>query len=108
MYSVSENSNQELDEEADETGFIGTDSSDSSDSCKSTDETLMNKIDAKANEILKQEFEEWEEKTYEELRGLDWYGYTERYLLKTTNFEEFSSSAEISTILKLAKLDLEK
>ena len=67
-------------------------------------------IQAKANEILQQEFKtSWNEKTYEEIRLVpNDYGFTSRYLYLSANYEEFSSSANTSTLLKLAKLDLEK
>ena len=67
-------------------------------------------IDDKANKLLKREFKEkWEEKTYEAIR-LDGnlYGFTSQYLWLSANVKEFSSSAETSTLVEFAKLDLEK
>ena len=67
-------------------------------------------IDAEANEILKQELKEkWIEKTYDDIRLDPYsYGFASTYLCLSANYKEFSSSAEISTLIKLAKLDLEK
>ena len=71
----------------------------------------MDKIDAEANEILKQELIAWKKKTYDEIRR-EWfpphYGFTSKYLYESDNFEEFSSSAKTPTLLELAKLDLQK
>ena len=107
---TAENSNQELDDQSDETGFIETDSSDSSDSCGSPAETSMNGIDAKANEISKIELKEKSDnKTYEEIRANpNFYGFTTKYIYQSANRKDFSSSAKISTLLKLVKLDLQK
>ena len=70
----------------------------------------MEKIDAEGNKILKQELKEkWNEKSYEEIRkDPNDCGFTSEYLWATANFEEFSSSAKISALLKLAKLDLKR
>ena len=69
----------------------------------------MDEVDAEANEILKQELEAWTEKTQEELRKVPYtYGFTSEYLYRFADFKEFSSAAKISTLLKLAKLDLQK
>ena len=67
-------------------------------------------IDEKANEILKQELTAWKRTTYKEIRKLhsEWYGFTDKYLTESANYRDFSSSAEISTLLKLAELDLSK
>ena len=71
--------------------------------------TSMERIYAEANEILKQELKEkWGGWTYERLRGAKFFGFTSFYLLKSANFEEFSSSAKVPILLKLAKLDLQK
>ena len=46
---------------------------------------------------------------YERLRSESGdFGYTSVYLVACANFEEFSSSAKLSVVLKLAKLDLQK
>ena len=70
----------------------------------------MNRIDAEANKILKQELKgEWDEMTHEEVRLIpDTYGFTSEYLYFSANYTKFSSSAKIPTLLKLAKLDLQK
>lgn len=70
----------------------------------------MERIDTDAIKILKQELkEEWDDETYEEIRLYpNFYGFTSTYLLGSANYEEFSSSAKSSTILKLAKLDLQR
>ena len=67
-------------------------------------------IDAQGNMILKQELkEQLNEMTYEEIRqNPNSYGFTSKYLFLSANKEEFSSSAKISTLLNLAKLDLQK
>ena len=70
----------------------------------------MNRIEVEANEILKRELKvKWVEETYEEIRSNpNQSGFTSRYLFLSVNFKEFSSSAETSTLLKLAKLDVQK
>ena len=69
----------------------------------------MERVDAEANAILKQELgDEWDEKTHEEVRKSGYNGFTSKYLSKSANSKEFVSSANISTLLKLAKLDLQK
>ena len=67
-------------------------------------------IDAEANEILKIELKEkWDNKTYEEIRANpNFYGFTTKYIYQSANRKDFSSSAKISTLLKLVKLDLQK
>ena len=67
-------------------------------------------IDAEANEILNQTLKEsWEEKTYQDIRSdPNLNGFTSEYLLKSANYKKFSSSADISTLVNLAKLDLKK
>ena len=67
------------------------------------------KIYAEANEILNREQpDEWNGETYEKLRSYDQHGYTSVYLQLSANHAEFSTSAKISTMLDLAKLDLQK
>ena len=70
----------------------------------------MDRIDAEANVILKQELKEkWTDKTYDEIRKDPYsYGFMIVYLHESANTKEFSSSAKISTLLKLARLDLQK
>ena len=71
---------------------------------------MLDRIEIEANEILKQELRvKWDEKTYEEIRLEPHYsGFTSVYLYTSANFKEFTSSAKSSTLLKLAKLDLQK
>ena len=45
--------------------------------------------------------------TYDYLRSKDFYGYTHYYLEKSVNFEQFTSSATVSVLLQLARIDLE-
>ena len=70
----------------------------------------MDEIDAEANEILKSELNGlWYDQSYEQIRkNPDFYGFTAKYLSPSANPKELSSSANISTLLKLAKLDLQK
>ena len=69
----------------------------------------QNRISEEADKILKRELnEKWNEATYEKLRSVGSYGYTNTYLFKSANYEEFSSSAKIEVMLELAKLDLQK
>ena len=70
----------------------------------------MDRIDAQANELLRQKFgENWNEITYADIRkDLNACGFTSEYLFRSANYKGFSSSAEIQTLLKLAKLDLQK
>ena len=70
----------------------------------------VNLIDSKANETLKRKLKEsWKEKTYQDIRSdPNLSGFTSEYLFKSANYKEFSSSADISTLVKLAKLDLKK
>ena len=70
----------------------------------------MDRIDAEANKILKRELQErWDEETYVEIRREpSQYGFMGVYLWKTANLLEFSCSAEIPTMLKLAEFDLQK
>ena len=66
---------------------------------------------AQATEIMIQELgDEWMKlKTYENIRSTPTaYGYATMYLVSSANFKEFSSSAEIPIMIKLAKLDLYK
>ena len=67
-------------------------------------------IEAEANKILKQALDEkWVATTYHESRSNRYsYGFTSEYLWESANLEQFSSSEKMSTLLKLAKLDLEK
>ena len=67
-------------------------------------------IDAEANQILKCELgENWDEKTYEEIRLKSRQcGFSSKYLFLSAKFTEFSSCAKTSTLLKLAKVDLQK
>ena len=68
-------------------------------------------IDAEANKILQEELKEkWPDNhTYEALRQNPLcHGFHSSYLSWSANFEKFSTSAETSKLLKLAKLDLQK
>ena len=70
----------------------------------------MDRVDAEANKILKQELgQEWDERTYKDIR-LDPYlcGFTSKYLYDSASYRDFLSFAKLSTLLKLAALDLEK
>ena len=71
---------------------------------------MLDRIELEANQTLKEEFKEkWNEKTYQEIRSNpNDCGFTSEYLFRSANFVEFSSSAEFSTLKKLAKLDLQK
>ena len=70
----------------------------------------VNLIDSKANETLKRKLKEnWEEKTYQDIRSdPNLNGFTSEYLFKSANYKEFSSSADLSTLVNLAKMDLKK
>ena len=69
----------------------------------------MDEIDKEANEILERELKDiWGGWTYELLRSVGFYGYTDWYLAPSANYEEFSSSAKIEVMLELAKLDQQK
>ena len=69
----------------------------------------MDRVHEEADVILEQELnEKWNGLTYEELRLDGCYGYTNTYLYKSANYEQFSSSAKIEVMLELAKLDLQK
>ena len=65
-------------------------------------------LDAEANDILERELKDkWEEETYETIRSNpNYFGFASKYLYLSANFKEFSSSAEVLTLVKLAKLDL--
>ena len=71
-------------------------------------------VDAQANAILKQELKEkWKEKTYEEIRQSPYFfGFPSEYLLASasfsSDFNEFSTTANRSTVLQLAELDMKK
>ena len=67
-------------------------------------------VDAEANEILKRELKEkWDEKPYREIRlEPNLYGFMSSYLFLSVSLKQFSSSAKISILLELAKLDLQK
>ena len=72
---------------------------------------MLDRIDAIANEIMKQEriFGTDENISYALIRRRpDFCGFTSLYFYESANFTKFSSSADISTMLKLAKLDLMK
>ena len=92
---------------------LGVDSSPqkkpSSSDCQNVDSAA---IDFAANDILHREMStkyKWEEKSYENIRlNPNFYGFTSKYLYLSADYKEFSSSAEISTLVKLAKLDLQK
>ena len=75
-----------------------------------SEESEKDEVDEEANEILKRELgDKWNPQwTYEKLRSDGGYGYTNTYLYKSANYEEFSSSAKIEVMLELAKLDLKK
>ena len=69
----------------------------------------MEEIDKEANKILKRELgDECVVWTYEEIRTYQWYGYAGRYLDESAKLVEFSSSAKIGVMLKLAELDLKR
>ena len=71
---------------------------------------LFRGINAQANEILKRELtHKWTETTYEDIRE-DCYsfGFTCEYLFASANYDSLSSSAETSTLAKLATFDLQK
>ena len=70
----------------------------------------MDRIEAEANKGMKQELgEKWDEKTYEDIRKNPIHcGFSSKYLYLSADYKEFTTSVEISTLLKLAKLDLEK
>ena len=75
----------------------------------------LDRIDTQANEILKQALGgKWEEDSYEEIRKCpNQIGFTSAYLYdfycrNLDYYGEFSSSADVKTLLKLAKLDIEK
>ena len=66
----------------------------------------MERIDTKAIEILKRELGyKWDAKTYKEILKYGFCGFMDEYLEATANLR---SSAKIPTLLKLAKLDLQK
>ena len=73
-------------------------------------ENCRDRIYAQATEILNQELgDKWIGLTYEEIRSkYNGCGYAEVYLSMSANYNEFSSSAKIPTMLKLAELDLQK
>ena len=76
---------------------------------KYIDSKWKNVIAALANQILKQELrEKWKEKTYEDIRNSNNYTFTSDYLTLSANFDEFSSSAKVSTMMKLAEFDLQR
>ena len=65
-------------------------------------------VDEKAEKVLKQKLKvKWDEKSFEKVQS-DEYGFTNAYLLNSANREELSSTAKTSTLVKLAKLDVEK
>ena len=79
--------------------------------CKTSTVQIRGDIDAKANEILKRELKEkWVETTYDEVLQLDpsSFGFTSEYLYLSASAEHFSSSAKVSTLVELAKLDLQR
>ena len=66
-------------------------------------------INREANDILSLEMDNWEWKTYEEIRNnSERSGFTSEYLWKSANFTEFSTSAKVPIMMQLAKLDLQK
>ena len=73
-------------------------------------ENCRDSIYAEATQILYNEINGWEGSTYEEITQHSSHptGFANAYLILSANFEEFTSSAKIPIMLKLAELDLLK